>query len=106
MSGTERGPAGDFRPMDGDGVIVCRCEEVTRGEIRKAVADGIYTMTEMRRWLRCCMGLCQGQTCSRNVRTILARERGIAPVELEVCKARTPVRPLEMSIWASSRTGS
>ena len=34
------------------GVIVCRCEEITKGEIRRAVHDGMFTLTEIRRYLR------------------------------------------------------
>jgi NAD(P)H-nitrite reductase large subunit len=43
-------------------MIICRCEEITKGEIRRAIYDGMYTLTEIRRYLRTGMGLCQGQT--------------------------------------------
>ena len=59
---------GPFEPKPGDDQIVCRCEEVTQGEIRRAVHDGLFTIAEIRRYLRCGMGLCQGQTCARLVR--------------------------------------
>ena len=32
---------GEFIPQPDDDVIVCRCEEVTKGEIRRAVHDGM-----------------------------------------------------------------
>ena len=54
---------GPFTEGPDDNMLVCRCEEVTKGEIRKAIHDGIFTMEEMRRYLRSGMGLCQGQTC-------------------------------------------
>ena len=56
---------GEFKEMPDDGMIICRCEEITKGEIRKAVHDGMFTLTEIRRYLRTGMGLCQGQTCSK-----------------------------------------
>lgn len=87
--------------MEGDDRIVCRCEEVTQGEIRQAVHDGMFTMTEIRRYLRCGMGLCQGQTCSRLVSGIVARELGVRPGDLQPASSRAPMRPLEMSIWAN-----
>lgn len=31
---------GEFTPQPDDDRIICRCEEVTKGEIRKAVHDG------------------------------------------------------------------
>ena len=83
------------------GVIVCRCEEITKGEIRKAVHDGMWTLTEIRRYLRTGMGLCQGQTCSRLVKGIVARELGVSPAELEPATSRVPMRPIEMKIFAN-----
>ena len=41
---------GPFVPGADDGLLVCRCEEVTKGEIRKAVHEGIFTIEEMRRY--------------------------------------------------------
>ena len=68
---------GPFVPGADDGLLVCRCEEVTKGEIRKAVHEGIFTIEEMRRYLRNGMGLCQGQTCSRLVKSIMAAARAL-----------------------------
>ena len=34
---------GGFVPHDDDDMIICRCEEITRGEIRRAVHDGMFT---------------------------------------------------------------
>ena len=84
-----------------DGMLVCRCEEVTKGEIRKAVHDGMFTLTEIRRYLRTGMGLCQGQTCSKLVKSIVARELKVSPAELEPATSRVPMRPIEMHIFAN-----
>jgi len=92
---------GEFVPEKDDEVLVCRCEEVTKGEIRRAVHDGIYTIEEMRRYLRTGMGLCQGQTCSGFVKSIMAKELGISPMELEPASSRAPMRPTEMKILAN-----
>lgn len=95
---------GEFVPQPDDDLIICRCEEVTKGEIRRAVHDGIFTMTEMRRYLRSGMGLCQGQTCAKLVKGIMAREMKVSPAELEPATSRAPMRPLEMKIFASEGT--
>ncbi|MBQ2577351.1 MAG: (2Fe-2S)-binding protein, partial [Lachnospiraceae bacterium] len=63
---------GPFVPEEDDDLLVCRCEEVTKGEIRKALHQGITTVEELRRFLRCGMGLCQGQTCGMITRRIVA----------------------------------
>jgi NAD(P)H-nitrite reductase large subunit len=88
---------GPFVPGRDDDLLICRCEEVTKGEIRQAVHEGMFTMPEIRRYLRCGMGLCQGQTCARLVKGIIASELHIAPSEVEPASSRGPVRPTEMS---------
>lgn len=94
---------GEFIAQEDDDVIVCRCEEITKGEIRKAVHDGIFTIAEMRRYLRNGMGLCQGQTCGKVVKGIMARELGVKPTDLTPATARAPMRPMEMRILANDR---
>lgn len=94
---------GEYVPAPDDGMIICRCEEITKGEIRKAVHDGMFTMTEIRRYLRTGMGLCQGQTCARLVKGIVARELKVSPAELEPATSRAPMRPTPMRIFANER---
>ncbi|MEE3419897.1 MAG: (2Fe-2S)-binding protein [Lachnospiraceae bacterium] len=91
---------GEFVPGPDDDMLICRCEEVTKGEIRRAVHDGMWTMAEIRRYLRCTMGLCQGQTCGKLVKGIVAHELGISPNELEAQTSRSPMRPTEMHVFA------
>ena len=87
---------GPFEPKPGDDMIVCRCEEVTQGEIRKAVHEGLFTIAEIRRYLRCGMGLCQGQTCGTLTRRLVARELHVPQSEIDVATSRSPMRPLAM----------
>ena len=94
---------GPFIAADDDDVIICRCEEVTKGEIRKAVHSGMYTLAEVRRYLRCGMGLCQGQTCGRLVKGIIAHELGAKSSQLEPATGRAPMRPTEMRILGSEK---
>lgn len=94
---------GEFVPQPDDDMIICRCEEITKGEIRQAVHDGMWTMTEIRRYLRCGMGLCQGQTCAKLVKGIIARELKVSPAELEPATSRVPMRPIEMNVFANER---
>lgn len=89
---------GEFIPQPDDDMLVCRCEEVSKGEIRKAVHAGMFTIEEIRRFLRCGMGLCQGQTCSRLVKSIVARELKVSPAEFEPAVSRAPMRPMEMEV--------
>jgi NAD(P)H-nitrite reductase large subunit len=90
---------GAFTAAPDDGIIICRCEEITKGEIRQAVHDGMFNVHEIRRFLRAGMGLCQGQTCGKSVKAIVARELGISQSELDDATARAPMRPLEMRVF-------
>ena len=83
-----------FVPQPDDDMIVCRCEEITKGEIRRAVHDGMFTLTEIRRYLRTGMGLCQGQTCTKLVKGIVSRELGVRPNELGPATGRAPMRQI------------
>jgi bacterioferritin-associated ferredoxin len=89
-------------PADDDDLIICRCEEITKGAIRDAIRNGMQTLNGVKRVTRAGMGLCQGQTCQRLVSQILAEELGIAVAEVEPITARGPVRPLRLSVFANS----
>ena len=76
--------------------IICRCEEVTEREIREAIQNGCRTITEVKRWTRAGMGICQGLTCTRLVERLLCEAQGISPAELEKRSIRQPLRPLSL----------
>ena len=94
---------GPYVEAPDDYMLVCRCEEVTKGEIRKAVHEGFFTIEEIRRYLRSGMGLCQGQTCTKLVKGIVARELGVRPNELGPATGRAPMRPIEMKVLARDK---
>jgi bacterioferritin-associated ferredoxin len=83
-------------------MLVCRCEEVTKGEIRRALHSGLRTFGEIKRYLRVGMGLCQGQTCQRLVRSIIASELGVPVNTVGRVIGRAPVRPVIMRELALS----
>lgn len=47
-----------------DKTIVCRCSDVTLGDIRKMIQQGCTTIEELKRLTRIGMGPCQGKTCT------------------------------------------
>lgn len=71
------------------GVIICRCEEISRGEILDALSAPfvVPTVDGIKRRVRPGMGRCQGGFCSPLVIEIIAEKLGI-PVE-EVKKSGT-----------------
>ena len=94
---------GPYVPEADDDLLVCRCEEVSKGEIRKAVHEGITTIEELRRFLRCGMGLCQGQTCGNLTLRLGARELKVPMNELDVATSRAPMRPIVMETAGNDR---
>lgn len=83
----------DIAGMDDD-ELVCRCEEVTLGEIKAAIKAGAKDVTGVKRRTRAGMGLCQGRTCEKMVQAILRAELGETPEEIGVSTSRPPVRPV------------
>lgn len=79
--------------MDDD-IMVCRCEEITVGEIREAIRLGARDVTGVKRRTRAGMGLCQGRTCEALVQQILRQELGCSNEEAGVSTPRTPQRPV------------
>ena len=86
---------------DDDDLVICRCEEITKGEIKEAIRNGMKTLNGIKRITRAGMGLCQGQTCQRLVTQILASELGLPVGEITPTTARAPVRPLKLSAFAT-----
>ena len=90
---------GPYVPEPDDDLIICRCEEITKGEIRQAVHDGMFTLTEVKRYLRTGMGLCQGQTCGRLVKNIVEKELNKRITPAAENTARAPMRPIPMDTY-------
>ncbi len=77
-----------------DDVLVCRCEEITAGEIRQAIRDGARDVTQIKLRTRAGMGLCQGRTCEFLVQQILSQELKVGREETGFSTPRTPQRPI------------
>ena len=66
------------------GQIICRCEQVTEGEILDAIRRplGARSLDGVKRRTRAGMGRCQAGFCSPRVMEILARELGVSQAEI------------------------
>ncbi len=78
----------------GDDVMVCRCEEVTAGQIRQAVLQGMKTPETVKSITRCGMGPCQSRMCSSALGELVAAETGRMMQNLTPLSIRPPVRNL------------
>ena len=86
---------------DADSVLVCRCNEITRGEIVASIREGARTVDEVKRMTRAGMGICQGRTCSRLVADLIRRETGLPMDKITPARARTPVRPIQADVLSN-----
>jgi NAD(P)H-nitrite reductase large subunit len=89
--------------MNDADVTVCRCEEVSLAEIKRAIAEGARDVIGVKRRSRAGMGLCQGRTCERLVQQILRSELGAPFEDVGSSSARPPVRPLTFGELAECR---
>lgn len=92
-------PAGQAANL-ADTVTLCRCENVTVGEVRRSLRapGGPREANRAKAATRCGMGRCQGRFCGPALAEIVAAETGDAT--LQRLRAQPPVRPLPISAVA------
>jgi NADPH-dependent 2,4-dienoyl-CoA reductase/sulfur reductase-like enzyme len=98
---TLHAPAKAFSVPSGD-TIVCRCEEVTARQIIETVALGCPGPNQMKSFLRCGMGPCQGRLCGLTVTELIAETRRVPPQEVGYYRLRPPVKPVTVGELAST----
>lgn len=80
-------------PQD-NAIMVCRCEEVTAGEIHDAISLGCRDANQLKSHTRCGMGPCQGRFCGLTASEIIAQKTQIPIAEMPVPRHRPMVKPL------------
>ena len=105
-------------------VIVCQCEEVTRGallgveqpaylgagspgmarrDLNVLAADGPVNQDQMKRLTRVCMGPCQARRCREQTAMMLAIATQTPLSAIPLAGYRAPVRPLPLKVLADWR---
>ena len=74
--------------------LVCRCEEITAGQIREVAAMGCVGPNQGKAFTRCGMGPCMGRECGNTVSQIIADHHGLSMQEVGHYRIRPPVRPI------------
>jgi len=85
-----------------DDVIVCRCERVSVGEIRKWIRYGIKDFNELKALTKVGMGACGGKTCTPLIERIF-REEGVLPEEVIPGTSRPLFIEVPMSAFARAK---
>ncbi|HSW16163.1 MAG TPA: NAD(P)/FAD-dependent oxidoreductase [Ramlibacter sp.] len=94
-------PADAHRMPTDDAVIVCRCEEVTAGQIRQYTELGCQGPNQTKAFGRCGMGPCQGRLCGLTVTELIAQGRGVSPQEVGYYRIRPPIKPVTLGELAA-----
>lgn len=79
-----------------DNTIVCRCEEVTAGDIRGMARLGCRGPSQAKAFGRQGMGPCQGRYCGLTVTALLAAETGQSPDQTGYYRIRPPFKPVTL----------
>lgn len=89
-------PTESHRMPKENSVVVCRCEEVTAGSIRKYAELGCQGPNQTKAFGRCGMGPCQGRLCGLTVTELLAQARGVPPAAVGYYRIRPPIKPVTL----------
>lgn len=85
-----------------DETTICRCEEITMGEIRRQLSRGFTTMNGIKRATRCTMGNCQGRTCGPIISDIIGSLTRQPPAAIGCPSARAPIKPVSLGVLAET----
>jgi D-hydroxyproline dehydrogenase subunit alpha len=91
-------PSEDLISLAAEDTIICRCEEITLGEVRQAIAAGAQSPNEIKLLTRSGMGNCQGRICEHFLISLLKREGHLS--SLGGFTLRPPLYPLPAEVLA------
>ena len=96
-------PADDGQVPADDDTIICRCERVRAGEIRKLIRQGVRDLNQLK-VLRCGMGACGGKTCQSLILNLF-REEGVDPCDVVPFTQRPLVAEVNLGMLAGESAG-
>jgi NADPH-dependent 2,4-dienoyl-CoA reductase/sulfur reductase-like enzyme len=86
-----------------DDTIVCRCESVSVGELRRVVQQaGALESNRAKAFSRVGMGRCQGRYCGHAAAEIIAQTANVPLEQVGRLRGAAPVKPLPISVEAGA----
>lgn len=79
-----------------DNTVLCRCENVTVGDVRKAVREGGRELNEIKIMTRTGMGPCQGRMCGPALAEVVAAQLAISCDKTGLLNIRPPLKPIPL----------
>jgi NADPH-dependent 2,4-dienoyl-CoA reductase/sulfur reductase-like enzyme len=81
-----------------DDTIVCRCEAISAGEIRRVVVEaGATESNRAKAFSRVGMGRCQGRYCGHAAAELIAATAGVPLDQVGRLRGQAPVKPLAIA---------
>jgi bacterioferritin-associated ferredoxin len=80
--------------MDKSKIMICRCEDVTLGDVHRLLEEGYTTFEDLKRLLRVGMGPCQANTCGHLIQKEIALYLNLPLEDVSIQK----VRPLTLGV--------
>ena len=80
--------------------FVCICEDVTRKDVKRALAEGFDSVELAKRYTAVTMGPCQGRLCHLPAIRLFARETDADEAALGTTTARPPWAPVSLGLLA------
>jgi thioredoxin reductase len=79
-----------------DNTVICRCENITVGDLRKVVKEGVRELNEVKIVTRSGMGPCQGRMCGPALAEVIASELDLSPDQTGRLNIRPPLKPVPL----------
>ncbi|WP_197086061.1 hypothetical protein [Pseudorhodobacter antarcticus] len=86
--------AGALTPSDD--IVICRCEEVSAGDIRRMAGFGCISPNQTKAFGRVRMGPSQGRYCGLSVTQILPEANKLPLQEIGCYRVRPPLKPVTL----------
>ncbi|RGC65700.1 Hydrogen cyanide synthase subunit HcnB [Micromonospora sp. MW-13] len=85
-----------------DDTVLCRCEEVRAGDVRRALRANPHlgTANAVKLVTRAGMGLCQGRSCQPGLCQLISTLTGRGPEQVGAFTAQAPVKPVPLRALA------
>jgi NADPH-dependent 2,4-dienoyl-CoA reductase/sulfur reductase-like enzyme len=97
----------DWAAHASDDLVICRCENITAGTLRRTVAtNGADEMNRLKALSRVGMGRCQGRMCGVAAAEILAHATGQPLQQVGRLRGQAPIKPIPIMLVPAEGAGA
>jgi NAD(P)H-nitrite reductase large subunit len=82
--------------------LICRCEDITWGELQAVLEDGARDLNTIKRWTRIGMGRCQGRNCEPTLAYLVQKHLNVDWADVTGFTCRFPIKPIPLSALSAA----